>query len=351
MEDLMAKTGLLDFTAIRERITFDDVLTHYELQSKQTGPQIKISCPFHEDGTPSCSINREKGNFNCFGCTAKGNVLDFIGLMEGFQKQETFKAAKHALLIIGADALEFRKDGTDSERPKRAHNDPKAANKGKRSPTTPKAHSRAVQDASAPESEEPRSNPVLDLELSLKFDHQFLVDRGISLAQAEEFGIGFCTRGMMRNRIAFPLHNANGELVAYVGRYAIEPRPENEPKYKQPKGFEKLLELFNLHRAAALGKRFVVVVEGFWSVLRLHEAGIPSVALMGTSVSPVQAHALAGAGFTHAIVILDGDEAGRVALPAATEMLSQHVYVKTIVLPDGVKPDTMDEATLNRLCR
>ena len=347
----MAKTGLLDFTAIRQRITFDDVLTHYELQPNQPGPQIKIPCPFHEDGTPSCSINREKGNFNCFGCPAKGNVLDFIGLMEGFEKHETFKAAKHALAIIGAEASDFRKNGDGAVEPQKALRGPKPLDKGKRSRTTPKAHLRAAQDVSEPDLPEAKSNPVLDLELSLKFDHPFLTDQGVSLAQAELFGIGFCTRGMMRNRIAIPLHNVKGELVAYVGRYAIEPVPENEPKYKQPKGFEKSLELFNLHRAAALGKRFVVVVEGFWSVLRLHDVGIPSVALMGTSVSSAQAQALADAGFTHAILILDGDEAGRVALPAATELLSQHVYVKTILLPDGVKPDTMDEAILNRLCR
>jgi hypothetical protein len=82
-----------------------------------------------------------------------------------------FKAAKQALLIIGADAPEFRKDVADIERPKKAHSGPETVNKEKGSHTIPKAHQRAVQDASAPESKEPRSNPVLDLELSLKFDH------------------------------------------------------------------------------------------------------------------------------------------------------------------------------------
>lgn len=347
----MAKTGLLDFTAIRNDISFDDVLAHYDIAARATGPQIKISCPFHEDATPSCSINREKGNFNCFGCPAKGNVLDFIGLMEGYAPNETFKAAKRALAIIGADAANYRKTEGAPEKPKTPRNGPKTDNKGKRSATPPKSRPEASQAASASIPKEPKGNPVLDLELSLDAEHPFLTDRGVTHEQAEAFGIGFCSRGMMRNRIAIPLHNTHGELVAYVGRYAIEPVPEDQPKYKQPKGFEKSLELFNLHRAKAMDKRFVVVVEGFWSTLRLHANGIPAAALMGTSVSPAQAQAIVDAGFTHVILILDGDEAGRVALPAATEVLSQHVYVKTILLLDGVKPDTMDEAIIDRLRR
>jgi DNA primase len=351
MEDLMTKTGLLDFTAIRDDVSFDDVLAFYEITVRATGPQVKITCPFHEDGTPSCSINREKGNFNCFGCPAKGNVLDFIGLMEGYTSKETFKAAKQALVIIGADASNYRKAENGAEKPKTARRASKNGDKGKRPNSTPRSRPEAAQAASAPVPNEPKANPVLDLELKLIGDHPFLTDRGVTLEQAKVFGIGFCSRGMMRNRIAIPLHNVHGELVAYVGRYALEPVPEDQPKYKQPKGFEKSLELFNLHRAKTMGKRFVVLVEGFWSTLRLHDNEIPAVALMGTNISQAQAQAIVDAGFTHAILILDGDEAGRVALPAATEVLSQHVYIKTILLPDGVKPDTMDEAIIHRLRR
>ena len=347
----MAKTGLLDFTAVRERVSFDDVLAHYDLQPNRTGPQIKIPCPFHEDSTPSCSINREKGNFNCFGCTAKGNVLDFIRLMEGYGERDTFKAAKQALAIIGEDPAAYRKVEDTPAKPKIGHRAAKTCNKGKRSPSTPASASEPTQGASAGIPGQPKGNPVLELALSLDSNHQFLTDRGVSPEQAAAFGIGYCSRGMMRNRIAIPLHNVQGELVAYVGRYAATPVPDDAGKYKQPKGFEKSLELFNLHRAAQFGKRFIVVVEGFWSVLRLHEAGIPAVALMGTSVSVTQAQAIEAARFTHVLLILDGDEAGRAAIPAATQLLSQHVYVKTIMLPDGVKPDTMDEAILNRLRR
>lgn len=178
--------------------------------------------------------------------------------------------------------------------------------------------------------------------------------RNVSPALAEHFGMGYCNKGIMRGRIAIPLHNAQGEPLGFVGRWADEGSlPDKEAKYKLPKGFHKSLELFNLHRAEALakneGKKYVAVVEGIWSVTRLHAAGVPTVALMGTSCCDTQAKKLAEAGFRFAVVILDGDEAGRSATPDVVHVLSQHVYVKTVVLPEGTKPDTMDEDLVAQL--
>ena len=203
------------------------------------------------------------------------------------------------------------------------------------------------------ETKKPASNPVLTISLKLDFEHEFLSTRGVSPEQAEAFGLGYCKTGIMKNRIAVPIHNRNGELVAFTGRWIGDPKdiPEHEGKYKLPKGFEKSLEVFNLHRAPAFGKRFVVIVEGIWSTLRLHHAGIPTVALLGTSLTEMQAEHIASAGFNHAVLILDGDDAGLSARPAVLEVLSKHLYVKTINLEEGVKPDTMSDDLIDRLRR
>jgi DNA primase len=76
--------------------------------------------------------------------------------------------------------------------------------------------------------------------------------------------------------------------VAYAGRWVGSPDslPEGEEKYKLPKGFHKTLELFNLHRVKKT--RHLVVVEGFFSAIRLHGLCVPSVALMGSSMSEEQ---------------------------------------------------------------
>lgn len=344
----MSQSGLLDLVAIRQHTAFMAVLDHYDLTPEKPGSkQVKINCPFHEDATPSCSINLERGIFKCFGCAESGNVLDFIAAMENITDNPAYNAALVALSIIGEDASAFRKP----QEGRRGRKDGKRQSGSSKGQKTPQRATQRPSDASPAPTKQGVNDPI-DVSLTLDHAHEFLTERGVAPDVAETFGIGHCRTGIMKNRIAIPIHNPAGELVAYTGRWADDSnRPEKEPRYKLPKGFEKSLELFNLHRATALGKSYVVVVEGVWSVLRLHVAGIPVVALLGTDVSEAQAIRLSDAGFRYAILILDGDEAGQAATPAAVHTLSQQLYVKTLVLPDGIKPDTMDETILNRLRR
>ena len=73
----------------------------------------------------------------------------------------------------------------------------------------------------------------------------------------------------MHDRIVIPIHNPEGELVAYAGR-SID---GSEPRYKFPAGFHKSLELFNLHRVR--GEVSVVLVEGFFDCMKVTQAGFP----------------------------------------------------------------------------
>ncbi|MEL7513710.1 MAG: CHC2 zinc finger domain-containing protein [Pseudomonadota bacterium] len=343
----MSKNGLLDLVSIRNDTSFMDVLAHYDLTpEKSGGKQVKIHCPFHDDQTPSCSINQEKGIFKCFGCPVSGNVLDFIALQEGITENHAYQAALVALDIMSASRKDYQKPQDGQRAPKRTKRK-SVSPKGQKTPQREKSGG-SKDEKSAPKK---TVNPVIDISLVLDHEHEFFAERGIDPNTAEAFGIGHCRAGIMRNRIAFPIHNLAGELVAYSGRWADDDLPEKVPRYKLPTGFEKSLELFNIHRAATFNKPYVVIVEGYWSTIRLQLAGVPAVALMGTDVSEAQVTLLAEAGFKYAMLILDGDEAGRLATPAAVHTLSQELYVKTLVLPEGVKPDTMDESIVSRLCR
>src|SRR6266545_5787205 len=91
----------------------------------------------------------------------------------------------------------------------------------------------------------------------------------------------------MSGRCVIPIHNEAGELVAYAGR-AID---GTEPRYKLPAGFHKGQELYNLHRAIAGEGRGngLIVVEGFFDCMKVHQAGYPFVvALMGCSLTKAQ---------------------------------------------------------------
>jgi 5S rRNA maturation endonuclease (ribonuclease M5) len=123
--------------------------------------------------------------------------------------------------------------------------------------------------------------------------------------------------GFLRGRIVIPVHNEHAELVAYVGR-SVNDQP---PKYRLPAGFKKSDVLFNLHRAIRAEDRSVLVVEGFFDALKVHQAGHPSVvALMGSTLSVRQAELLA-IHFENALIMLDGDPAGRSGTEAIADRL------------------------------
>jgi DNA primase len=85
---------------------------------------------------------------------------------------------------------------------------------------------------------------------------------GIPPELVERFGLGFCARGSMAGRVAIPIENVEGELVAYAGRWVGTDAelPAGEEKYKLPKGFQKSLELWNLHRVKPYWHLIVVEV-------------------------------------------------------------------------------------------
>ena len=157
--------------------------------------------------------------------------------------------------------------------------------------------------------------------------HPYLDERGIPPELRERFGLGYCEKGIMAGRVCIPIHNADGQIVAYAGRWVgpLEDLPEGKGKYELPTGFRKELELFNLHRVKDC--KHLVVVEGFFGAIRLHGLRIPAVALMGTSVSVQQLELLAHANARHITVMLDGDEAGREAAEKVAGAIAQRRVV------------------------
>ena len=99
-----------------------------------------------------------------------------------------------------------------------------------------------------------------------------------------------------------------------------------------------MLELLNLQRALAAGVKTVIVVEGYFDCMRVHQAGFPCVVtLMGSSLSATQESAL----LFHIVLMLDGDAAGRTASQAITDRLSGRRSVQVVRLPDGCQPDQL----------
>jgi DNA primase len=155
----------------------------------------------------------------------------------------------------------------------------------------------------------------------------------------------------MVGRVCIPIHNAEGQLVAYAGRWVgpQEELPEGEERYKLPKGFCKNLELWNLHRVRHC--RHLVVVEGYFGAIRLYGLRLPAVVLMGSSIAEEQVALLREhcPALRFVTVMLDGDEAGRKAGDIIAARLAKHWWTRTVALPDGTQPDTVAHGQLEHL--
>lgn len=345
------KTGWIDFRAVKEQADFRQVLERYGLDLKERGDELVGLCPFHRDTKPSFRVNLEKKVFHCFGCSAKGNILDFVARKEGV----TIRAAAELLArwcglegdiktATPAEIVAPRGVGAPAERAevaKPVEDTPEARN-GLGKETSKTAEVVAADGGNKP------------LTFSLKLDpsHPYLAERGLTPETVKAFGLGYCSRGVMKGRIAIPIHDMEGALVAYAGRWPGEP-PEGEPKYRLPEGFKKSLVVFNLYRYPPFRpdthkQKPILIVEGYWSVFWLHQLGYPAVALMGKELSKEQ-EVLIAETLEHVIVMMDGDGAGREAQEKIVSRLARRLYVRAVELPDGSQPDTLPEAGLKNL--
>jgi DNA primase len=163
--------------------------------------------------------------------------------------------------------------------------------------------------------------------------------RGLSRETAHQFGTGYYRGpGIMSGRLAIPIHDEAGRLVAYCGRSVSG----GDPRYRFPPGFRKSAVLFNFHRAAALADE-VVVVEGFFDAMRVHQAGCPSVvALMGAVLSQHQENLLVQR-FRSIRLMLDGDQAGRAASHLIAQRLAGPCQVRQVRVEPGRQPDEMSD--------
>jgi DNA primase len=332
----MAKTAFVDFKAVKAAITMEQVLQHYGLleKFKRGTDSLNGPCPIHKGSNPTqFRVSISKNIWNCFSeCKHGGNVLDFIAEMENVSiHAAALKAIEWFNLDPEAMAASNGKD--ESSKTRAPAPAPKAA-------ATP-ASSPKPAPASAPEISAPNTPLKFRLD-KLERQHPYLTEqRGLTPETIVDFGIGFCSKGMMADRIAIPLHNVKGEVVAYAGRFPGEPG-EDTPKYKLPPGFRKSQELFNIDRAIP-EQGPLVIVEGFFDCMKLHQLGWRRVvALMGSTLSAAQEELIkqhTGPN-SQVIVALDENEAGQAGREDIACRLSKFCFVRVHTFD---KPDMEPE--------
>ena len=327
----MAKSKFVDFKAVKAAITMEQVLEHYGLldKFKRGADSLSGPCPIHKGSNPTqFRVSISKNIWNCFSeCKHGGNTLDFIAKMDDVS---IHAAALKAIEWFNLDTEEMsasaKQEAGETSEPKKNGEVAK-----------PKQAARP-----APAQENGAPNKPLQFRLDkLEREHPYLIEeRGLTLETIVDFGIGFCAKGMMAGRIAIPINNAEGKVVAYAGRFIGEPS-EDTPKYKLPPGFRKSQELFNIDRAIKEpADKPLVIVEGFFDCMKIHQHGYRKVvALMGSTMSATQEKLIRQHtnGQSHVIVMLDENEAGKFGREDIASHLSTHCFVKvhTFDTPDA----------------
>jgi DNA primase len=204
-------------------------------------------------------------------------------------------------------------------------------------------------------------NAPLDFELQrLEHDHPYLRERGFTDETIKTFGLGYCHRGLMKGRIAIPLHNKEGALIGYAGRIVDEEAiGKDTPRYLFPGSRERGGTRHEFRKSAFLYNGFrvgnpseLVVVESFTAVWWLTQAGITNVvALMGASCSETQAGLLRDLVPEGGSIWLlpDGDKAGERMAEETLVLLAPHRFMRWVKLDEGQQPTELSSEELHTL--
>lgn len=346
----------IDFKELREKLRFVDVLSHYGVQLKIKGDRATGLCPLpthphREDGKPrsaSFSAHLAKGIWRCFGgCEASGNCIDFGVRMQGLDPDDPVQFRQGALKLVETFGISFDRPSSVK---RSTHPIPELG--------VTQSHPSAHQP---PDGKPALFNQPIDFELkNLDSSHGYLTRRGFTAETIRHFGLGFCARGLMKDRIAIPIHDASGSLIGYAGRLVDDSRIDDDhPRYLFPgprerdgvvHEFRKGMLVYNLHRLQP--DHDLIVVEGFTSVWWLHQLGYDSaIALMGSSCSVEQADLIDQALSSSARISLlpDGDVAGKQLASQALPLLARRHFTRLIELDDGQQPTDLSIEQMRKI--
>jgi hypothetical protein len=337
-----------DFRAIKARVSIVDVLKRYGTELRATNQyELRGKCPLpthsSESAEQSFVVNPGKNVWSCHSasCVADRNVTKG----DGHQK----KGGDLIELVAFMEKCHLREAGERLEQWFGKQTD---------AIPPPSAPSRKAP-ASSPDGSEVVNKPLTFALRDINFAHPYLASRGFDPEECEYLGVGFFPgKGVMRNRIVFPIHDATGQLVAYAGRRVeyslmdedpahIAPENPDLERWKFPAGFRRGQVLYNLHRVTEDDWTEVIVVESFWGALACVRAGIMnSVAIMSNYATDTQVTQLCG--FRKVTVFLDGDKPGREGsenlvsrlVNAGIESVERKMLAENMQ-PDGLKIDTL----------
>lgn len=341
IDDLIERADIVDIIDSRVKL-------------KKAGRNYQALCPFHDEKSPSFSVNPDKQFYYCFGCGAGGNVLSFVMDYERLDFPQAIENLAHYYgLSVPREELNPNQEKAQ-QRKRDLYDTMEGAARFYREQLTLAHHS---QEANA-----------------------YIRQRGLSNEIAQEFGIGFAPdawdrvlnhlfkdqtdKTMMmdsglivendkgkiydrfRNRIMFPIRDNRGRVIGFGGRVMGNEKPKYLNSPETPI-FHKGKELYGLYEARQAMRELprILIVEGYMDVVSLAQHDIRyATATLGTASSAEHIE-LAFRHTAEVVFSFDGDEAGRKAARRAFEnalpCIQDGRQIRFLFLPDGEDPDSL----------
>jgi DNA primase len=323
---------------------------------KKSGKNHSGLCPFHNEKSPSFSVNTQKQFYYCFGCGAGGNALNFV--ME-HDKLEFVEAIEELARLAGMEVP--REEQSQQQQQKQA---------------SQKTYFSIMEQAC----------DFFQLQLGQHDDKKiaisYLQNRGLTSDVAHRFQLGYAPKGwdnlkegiannedtltkmielgllvhneekkriydFFRERITFPIRDSRGRCIGFGGRILTSEKTAKYLNSPETPIFSKGKELYGLYEAKKFSQNLtqLLVVEGYMDVIALAQFGIDyAVAALGTATSDIHIQRMSKI-VPNIIFCFDGDNAGRKAAIRACEnalpLVNDQTSLKFIFLPDGEDPDSM----------
>jgi DNA primase len=319
---------------------------------RRAGARYTGLCPFHDERTPSFSVDAQEKLYHCFGCGVGGDVIKFVEEKDG---------------LGFAEAVELLADryGVEIER---EQEDPRAEARRQQRRRLEQLLERVAAYYSSYLWEAPEAAKA----------REYLAERGLSEQALREYGVGFApsawdkilVRGQQagfsanelhgvglvqrnrdgreydrfRARIMFPIRDRRGRVLGFGGRAMRSDQGAKYVNTAETDFFHKSQLLYGVDKAkAAIAKaNRAVVVEGYTDVLALHQAGVEeTVAVMGTAITGEQVAALSGM-VEEVVLALDADSAGQEAMLRAQRVAAgRKMRLRVAKMPAGEDPAEM----------
>ncbi len=336
-----------------DRVDIVDVVDR-RVKLKKTGKNYSARCPFHQEKTPSFSVNPEKQFYYCFGCGAGGNALGFVMDYENLEFPQ---------------AVEMLADSAGMKVPR--------------------------EESKGPDQRSQRDLYTLLEEVTNYYQLQlrqhsgkqapvdYLKNRGLTGQIAKQFDLGFAPPGWdnllkalgstderkqqllqtgmliendqgriydrFRDRVVFPIRDQRGRVIAFGGRVLGDDKPKYLNSPETPV-FQKGRELYGLYQARRANRDLqrIIIVEGYMDVIALAQHGINiATATLGTATSAAHLEKIYRL-CPEIVFCFDGDKAGRQAATRAMETavpcMQDGRQARFLFLPEGEDPDTLVRA-------